>query len=111
LPRKVRGGGGAPVNSGGRRLVPRPSGVEGDMRTRLIDPEGARRRRSPWLGGRLRRRIKSGDVPQQRRCIVTGGGHGRLQQCGGGQGGVGGLQRGASRTEERQGEGEGGRGG
>jgi hypothetical protein len=42
--------------------------------------------------------------------MVTGGGRGGLQQCNGGQGGVRGLQRGAPRAEERQGEGEGKRG-
>jgi hypothetical protein len=43
--------------------------------------------------------------------MVTGGGHGGLQQCGEGQGGIGGLRCGASRAEERQGEGEGKGGG
>jgi hypothetical protein len=48
-----------------------------------------------------------GGVLWQRRRMVTGGGRGGLQQCGGGQGGVGGLWRGDSHVEERQGEGEG----
>jgi hypothetical protein len=49
-------------------------------------------------------------VPRQRRRMVTSGGCGGLQPCGGGQGGVGGLRRGASHAEERQGN-RGGRGG
>jgi hypothetical protein len=52
----------------------------------------------------------AGGVPRQGRHMVTGGGRCGLQQYGGGQGGVGGLRRGASLTEERQSEGE-GRGG
>jgi hypothetical protein len=42
--------------------------------------------------------------------VGSGNAHGH-QQCGKGQGGVGGLRRGASHAEERQGEGRGKGGG
>jgi hypothetical protein len=77
-------GEGPEVTCGGARQA----GCGGDSHVPLVANEGVELK----VGG---------CVLQQRRRMVTGGGRGGLQQCGGGQGGVGGLWRGASHVEER----------